>query len=178
MKIPSFSSSGIKNVYKQELPALRFIGKKCVEKTEPHNILVLLDNWQINNMFGDIEKQSDINYKTFFEGADSYICLVRKKNESLEYWMGMFLPKGTEVPHGFQALEFPEMSISVCSVYGKRNEVINYEDECRKKLAEEGLNLYKDNTGYQCYFLRFNWRSFYVEDIYSKRLLDYCYPVI
>jgi AraC family transcriptional regulator len=176
MKIPPFSPSGIKNVYRQELPALRFIGKKCIEETDPQKILDILDNCQLNKMFDDIEKQSDIDYKAFFEGADSYICLVRKKNASLEYWMGMFMPLGTEVPHGFQALDFPEMSINVCSVYGKRNEVINYEAECRKKLAEKGFNFNKENTGYQCYFLRFNWRSFYVEDIYSKRLLDYCYP--
>ncbi|MDR2923192.1 MAG: AraC family transcriptional regulator [Treponema sp.] len=178
MKIPPFSPSGIQNVYKQKLPALRFIGKKCNEGAEPHNILDLLDNCQLNKMFDDIEKQSDIDYKTFFKGGDSYICLVREKDDSPEHWMGMFMPEGTEVPCGFQALDFPETSISVCSVYGKRSEVINYEAECRKKLAEEGFNLNGENAGCQWYFLRFNWRGFYVEDLYSKRLLDYCYPLM
>ncbi|MDR1838432.1 MAG: hypothetical protein LBQ93_02440, partial [Treponema sp.] len=174
LKIPAHNPSGIKKVYKQELPALRFIGKKCIETSEKVNVLNLLDNWQLNNWFGAIEKQSAIDYKTFFERADAYINLVRKKDDSFEHWMGMFMPEGTEVPQGYEAVDFPKMTICVCRVYGKRDEIVNYEKECRNKLAEDGFSC--ENA--QWYFRRFNWNKFFGEDVYGKRLLDYCYPVM
>ncbi len=178
LKIPPISPSGIKDVRKQELPALRFIGRKCAETPDLPNILKLLDNWQLNGWFDVIEKQAGINYKTFFDGGDAYINLARKKEGSsnegklFEHWMGMFVPEGTAVPDGYEAIDFPKMTIGVCSAYGKRDELVNYEAECRNKLTEEGL--VPRNTPW--FFRRFNWLEFYKEDIYGKRLLDYCYP--
>jgi len=178
MKIPSFSPSGIKKMYRQNLPALRFVGKKYTGNPTPWNILDLLDNWQIHNMFYDIEKRADIDYKTFFDGGDSYISLVKKNDDGVfEHWMGMFMPQGTEVPQGYDMIDFPEMTISVCRMYGKRNEIIDYDTECRNKLAEDCFDLKNENLGSQCYFRRFNWHRFFEEDIYGKRLLDYCYFV-
>jgi len=83
LKIHLHNPSGIKKVYQQELPALRFIGKKCIETSETVNVLNLLDNWQLNRRFNDIEKQSGIDYKTFFESGDAYINLVRNKEGGL-----------------------------------------------------------------------------------------------
>jgi hypothetical protein len=139
------------------------------------NVLNLLDNWQLNRRFNDIEKQSAINLKTLFEGGDAYINLVRKKEGSLsEHWMGMFMPEETEVPQGYETIDFPKMNIGVSCVYGKRDEIVNYETECLNKLIEENFSL--ENT--QWYFRRFNWHKFFEEDVYGKRLLDYCYPVM
>jgi hypothetical protein len=175
LKIPPHNPSGIKKVYQHELPALRFIGKKCIETSETANVLNLLDNWQLKSRFDDIEKQSAIDYKTFFEGGDAYINLVRKKDgENFEYWMGMFMPEGTEIPQGYEAIDFQKMTICVCRIYGKRDEIVNYETECRNKLTEEGFA----TENVQWYFRRFNWRGFFEEDVYGKRLLDYCYPVM
>jgi AraC family transcriptional regulator len=172
LKIPSLSPSGIKKAYKQELPALRFIGKKCVETAEPVKVLNLLDNWQLNRWFDAIEKQSGIDYKTFCEGGDAYINLVRKKGALYEHWMGMFTPGETGVPDGYEAIDFPPMAISVCRVYGKRDEIVDYETECRDKLTAEGFA--PENAPW--YLRRFNWHCFFKEDVYGKRLLDYCYP--
>jgi AraC family transcriptional regulator len=173
LKISPYNKKKKKKVYQQELPALRFIGKKCIETSEAVNVLNLLDNWQLNSRFNDIEKQSGKDLRTFFDGGDSYIDLVRKKDGSFEHWMGMFVPEGTNVPEGYEAHDFPKMTLGICRVYGKRDEIVNYEAECRNKAREEGYAI--DNA--QCYFLRFNWRGFFEEDIYGKRLLDYCYPV-
>jgi len=181
MKIPPHNPSGVKKVFKQELPALRFIGTKCFETTAAVNVLNMLDSWKLNGWFDVIEKQSNIDYKTFFEGGgsfkegDAYINLVRKKgNDICEHWMGMFMPAGTEVPQGYDMIDFPKTSIGASRVYGKRNEIVNYETECRNKLTEEGFAL--GDT--QWFFRRFNWRGFFEEDVYGKRLLDYCYPVM
>ena len=173
MEIPTFKPSGIKSVYKQELPTLRFIGKKCNVTPEPKNVLNLLYTWQLNSCFSDIEKQSGIDYKAFFDGGDAYISLVREKDGSIEHWMGMFMPVGTEVPEGYEALDFPKMKIGVCCLYGKRDEIVGYEVKPREKLKEDGFAL----RNVQWYFRRFNWCGFYKEDIYGKYLLDYCYPV-
>jgi len=178
LKIPPHNPSGIKKVFKQELPALRFIGKKCFDTAATVNVLNMLDKWQLNGWFDDIEKQSGINYKTFFEGGDAYINLVIKKDNGIfEHWMGMFMPTGTGVPQGherYDIMDFPKMSIGVCRVYGKRNEIVNYETECRNRLTEEGFSFGDE----QWYLRRFNWRGFFEEDVYKKRLLDYCYPVM
>jgi hypothetical protein len=175
LKISPYSPSGIKKVYKQQLPILRFIGKKYIKTSETENVLRLLDNWQINGWFDDIEKQSITDYKKYFKGGDAYINLVRNKEGSLSgHWMGMFVPKETEIPQGYEAIDFPKMNIGVCCVYGKRDDIVNYETECRNKLTEEGFAL--ENA--QWYFRRFNWHRFFEEDLYGKRLLDYCYPVI
>jgi len=177
LEIPPFSPSGIKKIYKQKLPALRFIGKKFIKPPEPKTVFDLLDNWQVEDLFADIEKQSDIDYKTFFEGADAYISLVREKDgesSPLEHWMGMFVPENTNVPDGYEALDFPQMTIGVCCVYGKKDEVINYKAESRNKLIEEGFALKNGRW----FFRRINWRGFYNEDVYGKCLLDYCYSVM
>jgi len=174
LNVAPFNPSGIKKVTRQKLPALRFIGKKCVETTETADILKLLAKWQLNDWFDEIENQSNIDLKTFYEDGNAYINLMRKKDDGLyEYWMGMFLPKGTNVPQGYEAIDFPGSTLAVCSVYGKKDEVIGREIECRNKLAEEGFAIKSD----QWYFRRFNWRRFFAVDIYGKRFLEYCYPV-
>jgi len=180
LKIPPHNPSGIKKVFKQELPALRFIGKKCFETSAMVNVLNMLDSWQLKGWFDVIEKQSNIDYKTFFKGGDAYINLVRKKdNDICEHWMGMFMPEKTEVPQGYDMIDFPKMTIAVSRVYGKRNEIVNYENECYSKLTEEGFfNGDASRNIREWYFRRFNWREFFEEDAYKKRLLDFCYPVM
>jgi len=165
LKIAPYSPSGIEKVYQQKVPALRFIGKKCAETAEKVDILNLLDAWQLNSRFDAIENQSSVNY-----GA--YINLVRKKEDGVsEHWMGMFMPAGTKVPKGYAAVDFPRSTLAVCSVYGKRDEIVDYEAECRNELAEEELSLKNS----QWYFRRFNWRGFYKVNIYGKRQLEYCF---
>jgi len=165
-----FSPSGIKEVSKQKLPALRFIGKKCIETTQAVDVLNLLDNWQLNGLFDDIENQGGAYF-------NAYINLVRQKEGGIsEHWMGMFMPENANVPRGYEAIDFPRSTLAVCSVYGKKDEIADYESECRDELTEEGFTL-KSNPRRirEWYFRRFNWRGFFAADIYGKRLLDYCY---
>jgi len=83
----------------------------------------------------------------------------------------MFMPKDTNVPQGYEMIDFPKSTLAVYSVYGKRDEIINYETECRHKLIEKGVTPEPN----QYYFRRFNWCRFFEDDIYGKRVLEYCY---
>lgn len=168
--------SGINAAYKQEAPALRFIGKKYIEPLAGFSrkkILDNLDNWCSNRLFDAIEQQSGMDLKTLYREGDSYICLMRYNDGLLEYWMGMFMPEGTKVPQGCEVIDFPPSAWGVCRVYGTRDAILNYDAECREKLAEEGMQAAGNSA--QWFFLRFNWRWFFEEDTYGKRLLEYCY---
>jgi len=172
LPIAPFNPSGIKNVAEQKLPALRFIGRKCVEAAGTKDAFKLLDKWQLNDWFADIEKQSDKDPKSFYEGGNAYINLVRKNADGLyEHWMGMFMPEGTEVPQWYEAIDFPSSTLAVCSVYGKKDEIDDCDTVCRDKLTEEGFVLKND----QWYFRRFNWRKYFAVDTYGKRTVEYCY---
>ena len=57
---------------------------------------------------------------TLYSGDYSYISLIRKNDDdSIEYWLGMFIPKGTAVPEGYEMIDFPKSTLGVCAVYGK-----------------------------------------------------------
>ena len=168
-------SVGIFNVYRQETPELRFIGKKYIEPYDNYfhkKALTNLDNWRLNHMFDVIEKQVDVNPKAIYEGGDSYNILMRNNDKVVEYWIGMFTPKGTSVPAGYEKLDFLKSTLDVCRVYGKRDLIINYNANSRKKLAEEGIC---HNDEGKWFFQRFNWHRFFEEDKFGKRILEYCY---
>jgi len=156
---------GIIKTYQQEIPALRFIGKKYSVPLSDSAFDVILDNlddWRLNYTFNAIEKQTD-------KGNDAYISLIRKNDDGvIDYLLGMFMPAGTNVPKGYEAIDFPQSTLAVFSVYGKRNAIIHYDAECRKKLAQDAAST-------QWFFQRFNWRRFFEEDKYGKRILEYGY---
>ena len=169
----SKTPDGIIKTYKEKTQALRFIGKRFSEPFDDSafdKILEKLDNCRLSYMFDAIEKKSR-------NISDAYISLMRKKDEkTLEYRLGIFTPKGCKVPGGYEAIDFPKSTLGICSVYGKRNSIIHYDAACRKKLAEEGILGGKDKNE-KWFFMRFNWREFYGEDMFGKRILEYCYYI-
>jgi AraC family transcriptional regulator len=168
----SKTPEGIFKTYRQEIPSLRFIGKKYIGPfndsfyKERRNNFV---DWRLNHLFTAIEKLSDKDPKTIYEGGDSYSVLMKSNNsETTEYWIGMFMPKGTDVPEGYEMIDFPKSTLAVCSVYGKWNSIVNYDVDCMKKLSDEVI-------GNNWYFQRFNWRTFFDDDNHGNRILEYCY---
>ena len=124
-------------------------------------------------MFDVIEKHSEKDIKKIYEGAGAYISLIRDNGGKVfEYWIGMFMPKGTIIPIEYEMIAFPKSTLNVCRVYGKKDCIINREPECRKKLAEEGIEF---NRGEGWFFQRFDWRDFFKEDKFGKRIIEYCY---
>ena len=168
-KIPS----GIIKTYKQKVPSLRFIGKKFKEQITEFNykkILVNMDNCRLNNEFELIEKQTTMELKKLYEGGNADISLIKINDEYVEYWLGIFMPEGTEISpqlckQGYEAIDFPKSTLGVCTVYGKRDVIINYHDECKKEYPVPD----------KLFFQRFNWHRFYEEDKFGNRLIEYCY---
>jgi len=155
---------GIIKTYQQKIPALRFIGKKYsapLSDSVYDAILDNLDNWRLNYTFDAIEKLSD-------EGGNAYVSLMKKNDEAFEYWLGMFMPAGTNVPNGYEAIDFSPSTLAVCRVYGKRNAIIHYDTECRKRLTN-------NETNASWFFQRFNWHRFFEDDQFGKRILEYGY---
>lgn len=165
---------GIIKVYKQPLPAMRFIGKNYGTGNHP--------DWgdAFNcNIFGKIEDASGSEEKShsLYEDADAYIGLYYLNSQMNGYdgWVGMFAFPGTEVPEGLQYIDFPEQNIGVCWIYGKRNEVYNYISQCPDALKSAGIEIKLVQNLYLGHFERDLCPRFTTPDEKGNIILDYCY---
>ena len=162
--------------YKQNLPALRFIGKKYGNMDRVNgNFGKHWDDWFRNGWFGDLEKLAGKNIKSVYEDGDAYVGLMRDKHGSLfEYWIGIFMPPETAVPEGFAYIDFPETTWGVCWVYGKESEVFQNEEKCSLKLEKEGCRLKPDKDGMIWCMERYGCPRFTTPDKDGKVILDIC----
>jgi hypothetical protein len=112
-------------VYRQSIPALRFIGKKYGDNDRVNGTFGSKWNeWWQNGWFDILTKQIGMTFDESHEDGDAYLGLMRwKKNEPFKYWIGMFLPENTTVPDNFNYIDFPESKLGVCWVYGKEGDV-------------------------------------------------------
>ncbi len=129
--------------YRQELPALRFIGKKYGDSDRIDGMFsAKWGEFFQKGWFQELEKRSGVPLGEVYEDGDAYLGMMRwKEGEPFEYWIGMFLPRGTEVPEGFACVDFPESALGVCWVYGTEPEVYMQEEKSANRLKEEGLDL-------------------------------------
>jgi predicted transcriptional regulator YdeE len=166
--------SNIVKVYKETVPALRFIGKKYGDSDRVNGSFgAKWHEWFSNGWFGTLEKQYDGNLKDVFENSDSYIGLMRDDIDGIfEYWIGMFLPEGTTVPDGFASIEFPAGNLGVCWIFGKESEVFMHEGECADRLKAEGFGGLSD----WC-FERYVCPRFTDPDSEGRIILDICFYI-
>ncbi len=80
-------SAEIIKVYKQDVPALRFIGKKYGDKDRVDGMFgKYWCEWHEKGWFDLIEKQADKELNSIYEDGDAYIGLMRwKEGEPFEY---------------------------------------------------------------------------------------------
>jgi predicted transcriptional regulator YdeE len=172
-------SAEITKVYKQDVPALRFIGKKYGDSDRVDGMFgKYWGDWHQNGWFDVIEKQIDKDLKTLYEDGDAYIGLMRcKDGEPFEYWIGVFMPEGTQVPEGFEYRDFPKATLGVCWLHGSEGEVYGQEEQCMKKLEEEGYKVANDYKDGFWVFERYGCPRFTTPDENGKIILDICWYI-
>ena len=143
-------------VYKQAIPAVRFIGK-----VEP-NGGGGWGEWFGNGWFDVIEKAAggEATVHALYEDGDAYLGMLHlsKDFNTLAYWIGMFVAPDTEVPDGFQSMDYPAQNIGVCWVQGKDlDDIMSQFRYVREKLGEAGMEIIYEEDGsfwsterYQC----------------------------
>lgn len=169
----------IVKTYKQEIPATRFIGIKYSDKDRVNGVFASKwEEWFETGRFAKLESFLTDGFRDEYEDSDAYIGLMRfKEGEEFEYWIGMFLPEGTIAPEGYEYIDFPKSNLGVCWIYGLEPEIYCKEDECAKKLSEEGYEIVSDKEGAYWFFERYVCPRFTNPDESGKVILDICYFV-
>lgn len=156
--------------YRQDVGALRFIGKKYGDEDRTDG--------GFDKQWGDFASKGwkltlDSLPKAAFEDGDAYIGLMRwKDGEPFQYWVGMFLPEGTEVPDGFGHVDFPPASMGVCWLRGKEDSLYMQEGRCATRLMEEGYTIIPDDEGACWFFERYSRARFDTQDEDGNAILD------
>lgn len=165
--------------YRQNLPALRLIGRKYDDRDRLDGSFgSRWGEWFQNGWFDILEKYADIS-KTY-EDANAYVGLMRlKEYEPFTYWIGMFLPEDTPVPEGFSFVDIPESDIGTCWICGKEqgDNIYGMHDECIFKLSENGFSIRDDfgnGKGEYLFFERYGCPRFTTPDAQGNIILDYC----
>ena len=165
------------NIYKEELPAMRFIGKKyVVDDMENNTFSNKWDEWFHNGWFEQIEALTTTEW---LEKHGDYIGLERmhQGGDPFEYSIGIFMPPDTKVPEGFIAVDFPATELGVGWVKGKMPEVFWAYDEVSERLVGEGYISVFDEKGNKWSYERYNCPRFTEEDADGNVILDYVFVI-
>lgn len=157
-------------VFREEIPAMRFIGKKYHDYGG-------WGEWFANGWFDVVESSMGGTGKILeiWENGGAYVGLeCRKNGELLEYWIGMFTPENTEVPEGFCYLDFPKSSLGTCWIYGREEEVHGAAAGCPEALRKAGMEPGVDENGIGRSFENCLCPRFTTPDDKGNIILDYC----
>jgi len=122
--------------YKQNTPAMRFIGKKYASGGEAWK------DWEETDYATLLKEKLNIDLCNLYEDGDALVglmCHPKGDHRQFEYWLGYFTPENTPVPNGFEYEDFPERNIVACWLFGKEDEVFAVESIAYEKLLEEGF---------------------------------------
>lgn len=169
----------ITRVYKETVPASRFIGIKYGDSDRQNGGFgSKWEDWFARRRFDTLEKLIDTDFAKAFEDSGAYIGLMRfREGEPFEYWIGMFLQEGAPVPAGFDFVDFPESALGVCWLYGEEGSLYGLEHICYQKLLEEGHKIVPDKDGAVWFFERYGCPRFTTPDDKGNVILDICYYV-
>jgi predicted transcriptional regulator YdeE len=170
----------IRRVYKEHLPAVRFVGKLYANKDRVNGSFGShWGEWFQNGWFESLEKLPQIETP-----ENGYIGLMgcgQENNDDFQYWIGMMLPENTKVPDGFIYIDIPEGDAGVCWIYGNENNGEIYGQKahelCVQKLKENEMENIRDNFGkkikWNWFFERYNCPRFTDKDDKGNVILDY-----
>ena len=164
----------IKKTFRESVPAMRFIGKKYP------GFGPWWGEWFENGWFDVVEKAmgGTASITAVWENGGGYVGLERRLAGNItEYWLGMFTPAETEVPEGFEYIDFAEGGLGTCFIKGKESEVHNT-DPCAEAVVNAGMSIYMDSEGYTWSFENCTCPRYTTPDENGEVILDYCYYVI
>jgi len=168
-------------VYKQNMPAVRFIGKKYGDGDRVDGGFgQKWHEWFQNGWHASLEPLTAGLASEDFpaEDAGAYLGLMRwKEGEPFEYWIGLFTPAGTSVPEGFGSVDFPAKTLGVGWLRGKGGDVFGKEDLCARKLSEAGWEIEVEPSGAWWFFERYVDPRFTQQDAEGNQILDICHFV-
>lgn len=165
--------------YSQNMPSSRFIGIKYGDEDRVEGGFgSRWGEWFEKDRFGRLEGLLTDEYKTAYEDAGAYIGLMRcREGEPFQYWIGMFLPEGAEVPEGYGFVDMPEAKLGVAWIQGQEGELYCKEDKCAERLVQDGFEIVNDPSGACWFFERYGCPRFTTPDSQGNVILDICFYV-
>ena len=88
----------------------------------------------------------------------------------------MFTPANTPVPEGFAYVDFSDVSLGTCWIYGKEKKVHNTK-ACKGAVTSQGLELWTDDNGGVWSFENCTCPRYTTPDEQGNIIMDYCYFV-
>ena len=113
----------IYSVRTEILPALRFIGKRCI--CGPEDFVAKWDEWIDKGWFVQLEKLGVAP-----ENGDAYWGVTT--DDGCCYWIGLLFPPGTPAPDDYEYADSPAANYAVFAIEGKKEGEL---------LSEDGINL-------------------------------------
>lgn len=165
--------------YGQNIPTTRFVGIQYGDEDRVDGGFGRKwGEWFENGRFNKVESLITEGYQKTYEDAGAYIGLMRcKEGEPFQYWIGMFVPAGAEVPEGYSCVDMPEAKLGVAWIQGPEDELYCNEDKCAERLAQDGYEITNDPTGACWFFERYGCPRFTTPDGQGRVILDICFYV-
>lgn len=166
-------------VYRQSLPAMRFIGK-CYGDEQRSNADGTFshhwEDWFANNWFEPLEAHAPSS--AHYEDTDATIGVMRaKEGEPFEYWIGMFCTKDAPVPKGYRHLDFDAMDLGVVWLRDHAEHIYGNDDACAKRLTQDGYAITSGKDGAMYTLERYACPRFTTPDEQGSITLDICFPI-
>lgn len=177
---PENTNVNVTNLYRERMPAIRFIGKRYTH-ADLNADGSLLDRW--NEWF----QNGWFNLLNGLPGLPGYEGVAHTgyhNGAETEFWIGMMFPKDTAVPEGFNFADLPAGDTAVCWLRGYRETGELYTPAarslCLAKIREAGYAMKLDFDGEPCKwtFERYHSRRFFLPDDEGKITMDYCVYVV
>lgn len=155
----------ITKVYREQLPAVRLIGRKYGKKDADDSgaFAGIWEQWFQEGLFAPLDALP-------LAGPEpgAYLGFMQLTPE-LEYWIGVFCQEGTVPPDGYEALDIEPSDLGVCWIQGPEEEVYGREQACIDALRDAGMNpIIRCMERYQC-------PRFTTPDDQGRVILDLCF---
>lgn len=170
----------VTNVYREHVPALRFIGIKYTndDRDEKGGFGKQWDEWTGGDKFTAMRRAVGA---LVFDVSPLGLMTMRGDMTGFTYWIGLLYPAETEVPAGYSYLDLPESDIGVGWVRGneKNGEIFgDAHGAVCKKLKESGIGTFRSDIagvdgGTFCFFERYYHPRFTEKDANGNVTLDY-----